>query len=99
MALPAQKICVRAATPIEIGERRLLPSVLVSTVQAGGAAGGFQGVQLRPISLVEEGPAGARWIEIPNATTQALSMMLAAGLGVAALGLLILGLTALLRRV
>ncbi len=98
MALPKQKIRVMAATPIEVAGRRLLPSVLVRTIQGEtGPESTFQIVQLRPISVVEEGPDGTRWIEIPNATTHALSMMAAAGAGVAVVSLLILGLVALMR--
>jgi len=73
-----------AGTPLEVGDRRLLPSVLVSTTEGGDAEFTLlRLVKMRPVSVVEEGPEGARWIEIPNATMDMLSVMAAAGLALA----------------
>ncbi len=78
--LPTQRIRVVAGTPITVGERRLLPSVLVTTIAGGNAQTGlFRWAKLRPISLVEEGPEGAKWLEIPNATANTLSTMAVIG--------------------
>lgn len=88
------KTRVRAATPLEAGDRRFLPSVLVTTVDGHlGPTGAMQGVRLRPISVVEQGPEGNRWYAIPDVTRDALSKMAAAGLGVmlvSILGLLLI---------
>lgn len=85
MTLPTQRIRIVAGTPIEVGKRRLLPSVLVNTLDGGDAKSFLFGfVKMRPVSIVEEGPEGARWIEIPNATADALSTMAGIGLGIAA---------------
>lgn len=98
MGSTKQRIRVMAGTPVEAGERRLLPSVLVTTVEGGDAASGlFRYVRMRPISLVVEGPDGARWIEIEDATGQALSGMLAAGAALAALSLLLIVFIRLMR--
>jgi len=43
-------------------------------------------VQLQPASLVEEGPEGERWHNIPYATRDALSSMGAAAAGIALAG-------------
>ena len=94
MVLPKQRIRVVAGTPIEVGDRRLLPSVLVNAVEGGSSSSGlFRFARMRPISIVEEGPEGARWIAIPNATADALSTMAAVGLGVALVSVLVIVLT------
>ena len=96
--LPTQKIRLVAGTPIEAGQRRLLPSVLVTTMAGGdGVTGRFSYVKARPTSIVEEGPDGARWIEIPNATADAISTMAVAGAAIAAVSLVILLLLRLAR--
>lgn len=96
--LPAQKIRLVAGTPIDAGDRRLLPSVLVTTMTGGdGSATRFGYVKVRPTSIVEEGPDGARWLEIPNATLDAINTMAAAGLGIALAGMLIILLLRLAR--
>ncbi|HOT90426.1 MAG TPA: hypothetical protein PLJ78_00080 [Anaerolineae bacterium] len=93
MKLPTQRIRLVAGTPIVVGERRLLPSVLVTTLEGGNVpAGLFRSIKLRPVSVVEEGPEGARWLEIPNATINTLSVMAAIGAGIAALGVLLIAL-------
>ena len=98
MMLPTQRIRVVAGTPIVVGERRLLPSVVVTTVEGGDSkAGIFRYVKTRPVSVVEEGPEGARWLEIPNATVNTLGTMAAVGVGVAAVSVLLIGLVRLVR--
>lgn len=100
MQMPVQKIRVVAGTPIVVGERRLLPSVLVTTMEGGdvGAGGFFRYVKARPVSVVVEEPEGARWLEIPNATGNILSQMAAAGAGIALASVLLMGLLHLVRR-
>ena len=96
--LPTQKIRLVAGTPIEVGARRLLPSVLVTTMEGGdGISSRFSYVKARPTSIVEEGPDGARWLEIPNATMDAINTMAAAGLGIALVSILIILLIRLAR--
>ncbi len=85
MTMPTQRIRIVAGTPIEVGKRRLLPSVLVSTLEGEESELFLFGfVKMRPVSVVEESPDGVRWIEIPNATADVLSTMAAIGLGIAA---------------
>ena len=92
------KTRVRAATPLEAGDRRFLPSVLVTTVDGRlGPSGAMQGVRLRPISVVEQGPEGNRWYAIPDVTRDTISKMTAAGLGVMLISILALFLMHLLR--
>lgn len=96
--LPLQRIRLVAGTPIVVAGRRLLPSVLVTTVEGDKAASGrFAAIKVRPISIVEEGPQGARWLEIPNATMNVISTMAALGLGIAAVSVAIIGLARLVR--
>jgi len=98
MTLPTQRIRIVAGTPIEVGKYRLLPSVLVSTLESGTEKdSAFQAVKLRPISFVEQGPNGARWLEIPNATADTLSVMAAIGVGIAAVSLALIVLLRLVR--
>ncbi len=100
MQMPVQKIRVVAGTPIVVGERRLLPSVLVTTMAGGdaGTGGLFRFVKARPVSLVVEEPEGARWLEIPNTTENILSQMAIAGAGIALLSVLLMGLFHLARK-
>jgi len=100
MQMPVQKSRVVAGTPIVVGERRLLPSVLVTTMEGGdaGAGGFFRFVKARPVSIVVEESEGARWLEIPNATGNTLSQMAAAGAGIALVSVLLMGLFHLVRR-
>ena len=96
--LPMQQIRLVAGTPIEAGSRRLLPSVLVTTMEGGdGTSSRYGYVKMRPTSIVEEGPDGARWLEIPNATMDAINTMAAAGLGIALVSMLIILLVRLAR--
>ena len=96
--LPTQKIRLVAGTPIEVGKRRLLPSVLVTTMEGGdGTSNRFGYVKVRPTSIVEEGPDGARWLEIPNATMDAINTMAAVGLGIAMVSMVIVLLLRLAR--
>ncbi|HOU15426.1 MAG TPA: hypothetical protein PKZ84_20150 [Anaerolineae bacterium] len=98
MLIPTQRMRMVAGTPIVVGERRLLPSVLVTTLEGGNSGSGiFRYVKVRPVSIVEEGPEGARWLEIPNATVNTLSTMAAVGAGVAAISMLLIVLFRLLR--
>jgi hypothetical protein len=102
MQMPVQKIRVVAGTPIVVGERRLLPSVLVTTMEGGdavsGSGGFFRFVKARPVSVVVEEPEGARWLEIPNTTENTLSQMAAAGAGIALVSVLLMGLFHLMRK-
>lgn len=99
MNLPEERIRVVAATPIEVGNRRLLPSVLVSTLQGRWPnAGLFNIVKLRPVSIVVEDQDGATWREIPNATGDALSTMAAVALTIAGVSTLVIALAHWLKR-
>ncbi|MGC9397219.1 MAG: hypothetical protein ACP5J4_20430 [Anaerolineae bacterium] len=100
MQMPVQKTRVVAGTPIEVGERRLLPSVLVTTMEGGdaGSGGFFRFVKARPVSVVVEEPEGARWLEIPNTTENILSQMAAAGAGIAVASVLLMALLHLVRK-
>lgn len=94
-----QRTQIVAGSPIEVSGYRLLPSVLVQSMSSPAGAGWlWRGVRMRPISLVVEGPEGARWHAIPNTTADLLSQMAAVGLGVAALGTLLLVARWVLRR-
>lgn len=99
MQMPVQKTRVVAGTPIVVGERRLLPSVLVTTMEGGDAGVGFfRFVKARPVSIVVEEPEGAQWLEIPNATGNVLSQMAAAGAAIALASVLLMALVHLVRR-
>ena len=88
-----------AGTPIEAGDRRFLPSVLVTTIEGGSPGGGmFRGARIRPISVIEQGPDGNRWHAIPNTTQDTLSVMIGVGLCVALVGSLIILLARLGRK-
>jgi hypothetical protein len=93
MTIPTQRIQMIAGTPIEVGKWRLLPSVMASTMSSGASGpAGLRTVKLRPVSVVVDGPGGAQWLPIPNALSEALSLLLMVGIGVAAfsLGLIVL---------
>lgn len=94
MKLPEQRIRVVAATPIEVDDRRLLPSVLVSTLHTAGRKRGGAGlamaVQMRPVSIVVEGPESAEWMEIPNTTANIVNSMAAAAATITLISLLII---------
>ncbi len=79
-----------AGTPIKVGTRRLLPSILVTTVESGGPGETMHGARLRPSSIIEQGPEGNRWHTIPNTTADRLSLLAGIGLGVALLSSLII---------
>ncbi len=88
-----------AGTPLEVGERRLLPSLLLTTVRGSKpGGGGFRAIRARPISIVEKGPEGNRWHAIPNTTQETLSVMAAIGLGVALISSVLILLINMLRR-
>jgi len=71
---------------------------VVTTMEGGNPEKGiFRFVKARPISVVEEGAEGARWLEIPNATANRLSQMAGIGVGVAAVSVLLIGLFRLWR--
>ncbi len=84
------RIRLVAGTPIQVGARRLLPSILVTTVEGGEPGETIRGARLRPSSIVEQGPEGNRWHTIPNTTQDQLSLMAGIGLGVALLSSLII---------
>ena len=99
MELPERQIRVVAATPIEVGDQRILPSVLVSTASRRWSSHGlFRLVHLRPVSIVVEGSEGPSWLEIPNATSDALSSMAAAAAGIAVVSILLVSMIRFLRR-
>ena len=99
MQMPVQKTRVVAGTPIVVGERRLLPSVLVTTMEGSDAGVGvFRFVKARPVSIVVDEPEAAQWLEIPNATGNVLSQMAAAGAGIALASLLLMALMHLVRK-
>lgn len=98
MTLPTQKTKIVAATPIKVGELRLLPSVLINTLSYEGDKNGeCHMIKMRPISIVEEGSQETRWIEIPNSSSNALSMMAVAGLGIAAVSIALIFLLQIVR--
>ncbi|MBN1262402.1 MAG: hypothetical protein JXB35_17110 [Anaerolineae bacterium] len=86
------KTHIVAGDPITIGNRKLTPSVMITTVEGGHATAGalFRGARIRPISVVEQGPEGNRWHIIPNKTQDTLSVMAGVALGVAVLSSLII---------
>ena len=98
MDLPSQRIRIISGTPIEVGDYRLLLSVLVNTVEGKGPSGRFLMTKLRPVSLVAQGPEGAKWHEIPNETGNVLSVMAAVAAGIAAFSLVVIGFVNLVRR-
>lgn len=98
MKLPEQRIRVVAADPIELGDRRLLPSVLVNTMSRRWDRGLFRSVRLRPASVVVETADGATWHEIPNTTANTLSSMAAAAATIALISIAIIGVSRFLRR-
>jgi hypothetical protein len=92
------KTRIIAGDPIEVEERRFLPSILVTEIKlADSDAGGFYGARVRPISVVEQGPEGNRWHAIPNTQENTLSVMASIGFGVAAVSTLLILLIKLLR--
>lgn len=91
MKLPEQRIRLVAADPIVVGNRRLLPSVLVNTMtQQASEDSGFHFVRMRPVSVVVEDEETARWLEIPNATGNILSTMAVVAAGIAVVSVLII---------
>jgi len=98
MELPEQRIRLVAADPIEVGARRLLPSVLVSTSSLQSPnKGALHFVRLRPASIVVESENSAEWIEIPNTTGNILSTMAAAAAGIALVSSLIIAVSLFLK--
>lgn len=98
MVFPEQHTRITAADPIEIGELRLLPSVLVDTGSRRRSGRGLSNkVRIRPVSVVVESPDGARWLEIPNKESDTLSGMLAVAGGVAGISILIIVLARVIR--
>jgi hypothetical protein len=72
---------------------------LIYHLRFGAPEGGvFRGARIRPISVIEQGPAGNRWHAIPNTTQDTLSVMIGIGLGVALVGSLIILLARLGRK-
>lgn len=83
MKLPEQRIRLVAADPIVVGNRRLLPSVLVNTLtHRTSEQTGFHLVRMRPVSVVVEEEDQATWLEIPDATRNVLSTMAAIATGI-----------------
>jgi hypothetical protein len=99
MGMPEQRIRILAGTPIEINEQRLLPSVLVNTLEMYQPnTGKFRVVKLRPISVVATSPQNTEWLEIPNATVDTLSSMAGIGAAIALVSLFVVVVTRLLKR-
>jgi hypothetical protein len=100
MILPEQHTRIMAAEPIEVGDLRLLPSVLVGTASRRWADQGLSNkVRLRPVSIVVESPDGARWLEIPNEEGDAISRMMAVAGGIAAISMLLIVLVRWMKRI
>ncbi|MGC9520931.1 MAG: hypothetical protein ACP5HG_03495 [Anaerolineae bacterium] len=99
MKLPEQRIRIVAATPIEAGKKRILPSVLVNTVShRGDGRGLFHVVRMRPVSIVVEDAEGVKWHEIPNVTANTLSMMAVAASVIAAISIGLIAIAAIIKR-
>jgi len=88
-----------AGDPIEVGERRLLPSILLTTVRADTEdQSGFLAARARPVSIVEQGPERSRWRAVPNTSQETLSVMAAIGVGVALISSMLILVIKLMRR-
>ena len=99
MGMPEQRIRILAGTPIEVNEQRLLPSVLVKTLNTDKPnSGKLRIVKLRPISVVVTSPQDTQWLEIPNTTMDTLSTMAGAGAAIALVSLFIIVVTRLFKR-
>ena len=99
MKLPERRTRLVAATPIDLGEVRLLPSVLVETTAYSVPGRGLlRQVKARPVSIVVERPESAQWLEIPNETTATLSNMAAPAVGIALVAVFLMGAIRFLRR-
>lgn len=99
MKLPEQRIRLVAGDPIEVGNWRVLPSVLVNTLsRQSPGKGTFHHVRLRPASIVVESEEKAEWIEIPNTTKDILSTMAAAAAGIAVVSSLIIVVSLFLKK-
>lgn len=99
LTLPEQQIRIVAADPIPVGENRLLPSVLVNTVKWSiPRIGKLSDVRLRPVSIVVETPSETQWVEIPDTTGNALSIMFIMAVAIALVSMLIIGLAQLTQR-
>ena len=97
--LPEQSIRIVAADPITVGKHRLLPSVLVNATKwTIPRAGTFGAVRVRPISIVVETPTETQWMEIPNTTSNALSVMAFVAAAIALVSVVAIGMTQLMRR-
>ncbi|MGC9349254.1 MAG: hypothetical protein ACP5JG_14025 [Anaerolineae bacterium] len=99
MELPEQRIRIVAGTPVEAEGRRILPSILVQTLQARWPEHGvFRRIRMRPISVVVEDEEGAKWHEIPDVTADAVNTMAVFALGIAVVSLVLIALSYLWRR-
>jgi hypothetical protein len=99
MELPQQRIRILAGIPIEVGQHRLLPSVLVNTLNMDKPNfGKLRVVRLRPISVVVTSPQDTQWLEIPNTTMDALSTMAGIGAVIALVSLFVIIVTRILKR-
>ncbi len=97
--LPEQNIRIVAADPITVGKHRLLPSVLVNATKwAIPRVGTFGAVRVRPISIVVETPTETQWMEIPNTTSNTLSVMAFMAAAIALVSVVAIGLTQLMQR-
>ena len=98
MGLPEQQIRIIAGTPIEVGELRLLPSVLVKTsTRDQPNSGKFRVVKMRPTSVVVTSMKDTKWLEIPNTTMDMLSKMAGMGAAIAFVSLLIIAVVRLVK--
>lgn len=99
MGLPERRIRILAGTPIEIGEQRLLPSVLVNTLNTDKPGmGKLRITRARPISVVVTSPNDTQWLEIPNTTMDTLSTMAGVGAAIALVSVFIIVVARLFRR-
>jgi hypothetical protein len=83
-----------AGEPLDVEGHRFLPSVMVTTTAFEDSGEGepasprCAGLQVRPVSVVEQGPEGTFWRPIPNTQVDVLGVMMAMGLGTAVLSVL-----------
>ncbi len=95
----AKQIQIVSADPIEVGERRFLPAVLVVTHQDRREGQRRRRMyKMRPIAVVEEYKGEATWHALPDVTQEYLSRMAGLAVLIAVAGTGILLLNRLLRR-
>ncbi len=95
----AKRIQLVAGDPIETGQRRFLPSVLVVTHQDRQTARQrVRIVSMRPVAVIEEHGGETTWHALPDVTQEQLSRMAGLALLIALVGSFVLMVNWLLRR-